>query len=400
MALIFGGTLISYVDRGNLSIAAPVLLREFSLSASTMGLLLSAFFWTYGTFQLPAGFLVDRYGVRQSYFFAFVLWSLASASMALSTGVKSMLLLRLLLGLAEAIGPLASLAYIRYAFAEGERGMPVAIYIAGQTVGPACGALLGTKLLVAEGWRFLFAATGMGALLWTPIWLYFARFETVSRDRPVRSSRTPGRSWGSFLANPGLWFISGSVFLFSYYWYFLLTWIPTYLNLARVFPMIAMGQVLSIPLFIMAPFNIAVGWIADRIVARKHDALQVRLWIASIGFIGASSILFIGRVDGRGPILSVLIISVCSFGVASANFWALAQHAAPPYLTARILGYFNTLSQLAGAVAPLLTGYSLGPTRNFSVAIMLAGVSALAAGILLKMVGAGGVRRMREQFEG
>lgn len=376
-----------------------MLLREFHLPPGSMGLLLSAFFWTYAAFQLPAGLLIDRIGVRRSYLWAFLLWSLASAAMAVSRNVETMFALRLLLGLAESVGPLASLAYIRSAFPEAERGLPVSIYIAGQTIGPACGALLGTKLIVALGWRFLFAATGLGALLWVPAWLYFARLETPPPAAKANAKPLCQINWRKLLASPALWAISAAVFLFSYYWYFLLTWIPTYLNMSRGFPLIAMGRIISVPLFIMAPVNIALGWFADRIVSRGHNPLTLRVYFAVAGFAGAGSILLLGRVSGSGPILAVMIVTICSFGVGSANFWALAQHAAPNELTARVLGYFNTLSQIAGAVAPIITGYSLGPSRNFSLSIMLAGLSTLAASCLLFAAGPRGILSLRRRFE-
>src|SRR6476660_670465 len=113
VGLIFFGILISYVDRGNLAIAAPLLMREFNLSPSGMGMLLSSFFWTYAAFQIPSGYLVDRFGIRAVYGVAFLVWSLASAGVGLTQTAGQVLVLRLVLGLAESVGPLASIAYIK-----------------------------------------------------------------------------------------------------------------------------------------------------------------------------------------------------------------------------------------------------------------------------------------------
>ncbi len=116
LALVFLGILISYVDRGNLSIAAESIMRDFRLTPASMGVLLSAFFWTYALFQIPAGLMVDKFGIRVVYASGFLIWSLASAGMALSRGPGDILGLRLVLGLAESVGPLASLAFIRQNF--------------------------------------------------------------------------------------------------------------------------------------------------------------------------------------------------------------------------------------------------------------------------------------------
>ena len=169
-------------------------MREFGVTPEHMGVLLSAFFWTYGAFQIPAGFVVDRLGVRRAYFFAFLIWSLASATTALSRNVQMIFALRLLLGVAESIGPLASLTFIRHAFTKEERGFPTAAYIVGLTLGPAVGTLLGSTLLALSGWRMMFAVTGLGALLWLPFWLSFAKWDNPrllseqSRELPTRGN--------------------------------------------------------------------------------------------------------------------------------------------------------------------------------------------------------------------
>src|SRR5947209_9334389 len=204
LLLIFFGILISYVDRGNLSIAAVEIMHDFRFSPALMGTLLSCFFWTYGAFQIPAGLFVDRYGIRNVYALAFVVWSLASASIALSTGFGFILGSRLVLGMAEAVGPLASLAFIRRSFAPADQGFPTSVYIAGQTLGPALGAWLGTVLLTAFGWRAMFAVTGLAALIWIVPWLLVA-----PRDLPVQSRSVAGNlRMRAVAANPGVWALS------------------------------------------------------------------------------------------------------------------------------------------------------------------------------------------------
>src|SRR5215204_3016043 len=147
VVLIFFGMVISYMDRGNMSIAAVPLMREFGFSSAQMGLLMSMFFWTYATFQIPAGHLIDRFGIRMIYAAGFLLWCVATASMGLARSFGELAALRLLLGLGEAISPLASMAFIKQNFQESEQGLPTSIYVAGLTLGPAIGALAGASLL-------------------------------------------------------------------------------------------------------------------------------------------------------------------------------------------------------------------------------------------------------------
>src|ERR1700722_11736789 len=117
VGLIFVGIVISYVDRGNLGIAAPSIMKEFGFPPSSMGLLLSAFFWTYAAFQIPAGAIIDRIGIRIVYACGFLVWSLASSAIGLSHSLAGILALRMLLGLAESVGPIASMSFIRRNFA-------------------------------------------------------------------------------------------------------------------------------------------------------------------------------------------------------------------------------------------------------------------------------------------
>src|SRR5690349_7703455 len=269
VALIFFGILISYIDRGNLGIAAPSIMREFQFEPASMGLLLSAFFWTYALFQIPAGTVVDRIGIRRVYAAAFALWSIASAATGYSRGLPDILVLRLLLGLAEAVGPIASLSFIRKNFSGADMGLPTAIYIAGQNFGPAAGALIGTQLIARFDWRAMFIFTGLGALVWLPFWLLLAPRNdgrpAAQVGSPVISRRVP---WGEVLKARAFWAMSLCIFLSSYFWYFLLSWVPTYLTASRGFSTTEMGRVLSIPLFTMAVINIAAGVVADRLVKR------------------------------------------------------------------------------------------------------------------------------------
>ncbi len=400
VAFIFLGILISYVDRGNLGIAAPSIMRDFGFTPGAMGVLLSAFFWTYATFQLPAGALVDRFGIRRSYAAAFLLWSVASAAIGLSRNRGEILLFRMLLGLAEAVGPIASLSYIRRNFENAGGGLPTAIYIAGQNLGPAAGALLGTQLIEHFGWRAMFIFTGLGALLWLPGWLLAVpRDERRPAERPSEITAEPQRiPWRQALATGGFWASSACIFLSSYFWYFLLTWVPTYLISSRGFSNVEMGNVLSTALFAMAFVNIAAGFIADRASRRAGSGLGVRLWFCAAGYVGSGAILLLLVLSSRAAVLPVLIVSVCATGIGNSNYWTISQQIAPARLVGRAIGYFNTISQIAGAAAPLITGWLLGPEKSFSLALGIAGVAPILAAVCLLYAGARGLEETRRSL--
>ena len=291
VALIFFGIVISYIDRGNLGIAAPSIMRDFGFSTASMGMLLSAFFWTYGAFQIPAGTLIDKVGIRLVYAGAFVLWSVASSAIGFSRNLTEILILRMLLGVAESAGPIASMSFIRRNFSGTEAGLPIGIYIAGQNLGPAAGTLMGTQLIAHFGWRAMFVITGLGALLWLPGWLWFApRDDGRASNAPVVTA--PIR-WELVTGTRTFWAMPLCIFLSSYFWYFLLTWVPTYLTASRGFSTTEMGRVLSGPLFAMAVVNIGAGWLADRLVRRVGSVFRVRLWFCAAGYLGSGVLLLL-----------------------------------------------------------------------------------------------------------
>jgi len=399
LALIFTGILISYVDRGNLGLAATSIMRDFSFPPGTMGVLLSAFFWTYAAFQIPAGAIVDRVGIRRVYAMAFLLWSVASALIGFARGMTDILALRMLLGLAEAAGPIASLSYIRKNFSGAEIGLPTSIYIAGQNMGPALGALIGTQLIANHGWRFMFIATGVGALAWLPFWWWLAPRDDGRAPSVAGAAPKPPIPWGEITSNGAFWAISVCVLFSSYFWYFLLTWVPAYLTISRGFTTVEMGKVISTPLFIMAGFNIVAGFAADKLINRVGSVFRVRLWFCVAGFLGSGSMLLLLVLPGKEVVLPILLVAICSAGIGNSNYWAIAQHTPPVTLVGRTIGYLNTLSQLAGAAAPLVTGWILGPEKQFGIAVLVAGVCTILAGLTLLFTGANGLDRMKANLE-
>src|SRR5215470_14455507 len=168
VCLLSLGMIIAYIDRANLSVAlaAKDFIREFRLSDQDRGLMNSAFFWTYAVLQIPAGFLVDRFGVKSPYAIAFGFWSLVSAATAAITSIPQLIGLRLLLGIGEALVTPASLRWIRFNVGEQQRGLAVGLYMAGTKIGPAVGAPLAAYLLEKYGWREMFVILGIGCMLW------------------------------------------------------------------------------------------------------------------------------------------------------------------------------------------------------------------------------------------
>ncbi len=403
LGLVFVAIMISYVDRGNLSIAAPDMMKDFRIAPEKMGVLLSAFFWTYGAFQIPAGMLVDKFGIRWSYTLSFLVWSLASAAIALSRGPGDVIGMRVALGVAESVGPLASIAFIRSSFSGKDQGLPTSIYIAGQNIGPALGVLLGSILINQFGWRMMFAITGLGALIWVPCWLFAAPLDMNRAERQaakrLRDAAPPRPwTWGMLLRNGTFWAMAGATLLASYYWYFVLTWVPSYLVMARGFSTLGMGKVLSTALLIMAGVNVVLGKAADRLAAAV-GVFRARLWFAVLGYIGTGTLLLL-LVTGRAWSLPILTFSLCATGIGNSTYWTMVQHASPKSLVGRSVGFLNTISVLGGVLAPMVTGWLLGPQKHFGSAIFVAGVCPVLAAVCLLAAGSKGLSGVKSLLAG
>jgi MFS family permease len=347
-------------------------MRELSLSPAKMGALLSSFFWTYTLLQIPSGWIVDRFGIKWTYAAAFTLWSLSSAAVGWAGAFWQIFALRLLLGVGEAVAQPVSLAYIRGNFREEEQGLPTGVYLSGMMIGPAAGLYLGAFLLAQWGWRELFIVTGLAALVWLLPWLYWA---PSGRQSSVRTtSPAPVRvDVATLLRSPLIWGITIGAFFYSYYWYFVITWLPSYLVLARGLSFERMGAFTGGPLLAMAIVAPIGGRLADRWIARTGRPLLVRKCFFCTGVMLGSSLLLLRTVESNAAVFALILFALAGLGLASANFWAMLQAVSPVAFAGRAVGYQNTIANLSGICAPVLTGYLVGETKNFQAAILFAG---------------------------
>src|SRR3984957_13728566 len=220
VALLTFGVIIAYTDRINLSAALPAVGDSFPLSAGAAGVLLSAFFWAYALLQTPAGWLVDRFGLKWTYAAALLMWSVFSAASAFANSLHSLIVLRMVLGAGEAIVIPASMRYIRENFAERERGLPMGILMSGTKYGPAIGAPIATYLVLAVGWRWMFVLNGALGILWLVPWLGFVRDDRRSTLAPEGPGASQSVSWGAIFSTPVIWGTCLATFCYMYFVYF------------------------------------------------------------------------------------------------------------------------------------------------------------------------------------
>jgi len=365
---------INYLDRGNLSIAAPLLKDEFQLSATQLGVLLSSFFWTYSFFLPVSGWLVDRLDVKWVLASGFFLWSAATAATGVAHAFGTLLLARLAPGAGESVSyPACSTILSRY-LPEHKRGFANASIVAGMALGPAFGTLAGGILMTRFGWRPIFLVVGLTSLLWLVPWLRW--MPKVHRDSPSQSGLSaPGML--QILEQRSAWGTCAALFCMNYLMYFLLTWLPFYLMQERHFSLAAMAKIAGLAYFLMAVAATSAGWVSDRSIASGKTPTLVRKTFMVVGQVGAGISLAACVVSG--PVLSVvcLLLAAAFWGISASNTWAITQTLAGPQAAGKWTGLQNFLGNLAGWIAPVVTGLVVDKTGRFFWAFIITAVIAL-----------------------
>ena len=408
LVLLFFGTLLNYLDRTILSIAAPPMREELGLDAAVMGVVFSAFSWTYALAQIPGGVLIDRIGVRLAYFLSVSLWSAFTLLQGFSTGLASLLGYRLGLGVAEAPAYPCNSRVLNTWFPQSERARATGVYSVGQYAGLAFLSPLLFWVVATLGWRMLFIGAGVAGLLFAIVWWmayrdpsqsqrinqaeldYLAAGGAISAPaEPIafswanirfllRQRQVLGASIGQFTSNSTL--------------VFFLTWFPTYLATERHMGWIKVGFFAVMPYIAAACGVLAGGALSDLLLKRSGSANLARKLPIVAGLLLASTIVTANFVDNDGLVIAVM--SVAFFGQGMCNLgWTLISDVAPRELIGLTAGLFNLCANVAGVLTPMVIGFIVAYTGSFYWA--LAYIATLAAlGVLSYVFVVGDVKRV------
>lgn len=360
LLLLSLSVLINYIDRSNLSIAAPLLKAELGISNTQLGTLLSAFFWTYALMQIPAGWLVDRFDVKWVFAAGFFVWSAATALTGILHGYIALLAIRVILGIGESVAFPSYGKILGGHFKEERRGFANAMIMAGLALGPAIGMLVGGNAVARFGWRPFFLTLGLVGLFWlAPWWAWMPRRNT----RPQHSASLLGflpllqqRSvWGTCLGQASV----------NYYLYFLVTWLPFYLVRARHLSMNAMARDGGLLFVASAAAATVWGKLCDYWITSGSSTTFVRKGSMAVGCTGFGISLALTAVASDRLLPWMLASTGMLLGISCCATWAISQTIAGPEMVGRWVGLQNFIGNLAGAVAPALTGYLLDRTGLF-----------------------------------
>src|SRR5258708_1606933 len=395
--LLGGGILVSYFDRINLSVASPQLQQEFGLSPAEMGLLFSAFFWTYALLQIPVGMILDRFGVKTIGRWGAFLWGLASTITSFATGFQSVLTARALLGLAEAPGFPVSSKATGYWFPRKERAMATAIFDAAAKFSNVIGVPLVAFAVVKWGWRWGFGLTAVLSFIYFSFFYLFYRnpsqdtrlTEIEYRYMKDRGGVPEERSSGSVLGmlsyllkQSKRWGLLLGFAAYGYVFYLFLTWLPGYLVQTMHMSIIQSAGYATIPLPVATITDlIAGGWLIDHLIAKGKDETTVRKTVLVTGMLLGLAV--VGATLTHRPGWAILWISISLGGLAAAApvGWSLPSLIAPKGGVGTVGGIINFANNMMGAAAPVVTGFIVHTTHSFTKAFLVAG-AILGAGII------------------
>jgi MFS family permease len=392
MAFLLGlGVVVTYLDRINLSVSREALESSFGISLVMFGYLLSAFSWTYGAMQVPAGWLLDRFGIKRIGRLGTFLWSCASFAAALSTGVSTMLGARLMLGVAESPIFPANAKAIGDWFPSHERSFPMAITDGAAKFASAIGVPLIGLLLIRFGWRWAFATTGFISFAYFLLffWIYRspsedpdlspAEFAYITGNRnqnPVGSVAPGGLNKLSVLELLREKKVLGLALgwgAYNYSFYLLLTWLPSYLSLSLHLDLAHSVVYTSIPWVIATCADVFIGgWLIDTLIRAGWKPNRVRKTAMVLGM--SMGLAIWGTRSAHTPFeaLSWISIALCGLSIAAPVAWTVPSLIVQPENVGVVGAIANFSSQVAGICAPIVTAYIYSLTKSFSSAFATA----------------------------
>jgi len=368
LLLVTLAVFINYIDRGNLATAAPLMQDQLGLSATQLGVLGSAFYYSYVPLMPVAGWFAEHFGPKRVLAAGILLWSLATACTGLAGGFAALLMLRLLLGVGESVAFPAATKVVAASVPVDRLGFANGFMSFGYLIGPAVGTAIGGYLMGWFGWRPVFVLFGLASLLW--LWPWLRLRLPSSTATAAAQSAAPG--FPAILSQRALWGASLGHFASNYSYYFIIAWLPFYLVRVRGFSITAMATTASWAYLLNAVAALATGWLTDRWIRNGRTPTSVYKPIMALAQLGSFACMAaMAMLPATGSVAALLIFEFIA-GCSYPGLFAIPQIIAGPAATGRWVGVQNACGNIAGMVAPVLTGYLVDRTGRFDLAFALA----------------------------
>lgn len=386
VSLLATALFISYFDRGILATASPLIQNEFALSKTQLGFLFAAFYWSYAPLQPIAGWVAQRFDVRYVLAGGLLVWAMSTMLTGLAGSLTVMLALRLLLGFGESVVFPCNAKFLGQRAAVHERGRANGVIAVGQALGPTAGTLLSGLVMAKWGWRPAFIAFGIASLAWLIPWVKATRggvtagSSAVSRPVPylvlVRQRALWGTSLGHFCGN--------------YAYYFMLTWLPLLLVKEFGFTLAQMAVITGCVYGIQAVAAAVTGWWCDRLIVAGTSPNRVLKTAVITGLVGITAAMSVCAGAGSKLSISMLLLAGIGVGMQGAPMNSITQTMGGGRTAGQWMGIQNFVANMAGVIAPPLTGFIVDRTGSYFMTFLVAAsvslVGVFAYSIVIKRV--------------
>ncbi|MBS0968343.1 MFS transporter [Nissabacter archeti] len=403
--LLFLVYMINYLDRVALSITLPMIEQDLTLNAEQFGIIFGSFFFGYALFNFVGGLAVDKFGPMLVLGVAVGLWSIFCGMTALASGFYSMLILRVLFGMAE--GPICSSAnkMINGWFPRKQAATAMGLLSAGSPLGGAVAGPIVGYLALAFGWRPAFMIICAVGIVWMLVWFF------VVADSPEKSRRTgeqeralirelkaadqsseeanqqPGHSLMFYLRQPIILVTAFAFFCYNYILFFFLSWFPSYLVQAHGLNIKEMSITTMIP-WIVGFVGLALGGIISDAIFRLTGKLLLSRKIVLVVCLlaAAACVALAGTVSQVVPAVLLMSVSIFFLYVTGSIYWAIIQDVVHTSRIGGASGFIHLIGSVSGIIGPIVTGYIVQNTGKFDSAFILAGAVAALGAILVLFV--------------
>jgi sugar phosphate permease len=392
--------LITYLDRVNIATAAPQISKEFGLDNITMGYIFSAFVWAYALFQVPGGWLSDRFGARTVLGTIVAYWSIMTAATGLAFSATSFIVLRFLFGVGEAGAFPGATRAMQLWYPRSERGFVQGITHSASRAGAAIAPPLVLLIMINLGWRWAFLICGAIGLVWSLWWSFSyrnlpeehamvnrAELEAIRGRGPNGEINPPPVAeqtevpWATLLRSPNMWAIMLAYFTYVYCLWIFLTWLTKYLIDVRHFTLLKGGLLASLPLWAGVVGDTVGGLATDWLLRRTGNAKLARSGVAITGLLGCAVFIVPAALTedpyvAVGCLTAAMFFLECTIGPS----WAVPMDTGGKY-SGTVSGMMNMAGNFGGAISPIVFGYLAYGDKWQAPFIVAAGLLVVGAAI-------------------
>lgn len=398
--LLFAGGLISYLDRAALSVAAPFLTKDLGLDPAQLGIVFSSFFFGYAVFCFVGGWCADRFGPKRVFIVAMVVWSLFCGLTATATTIGALLVVRVVFGMGE--GPFSTAAnkMVGNWFPHARQATAVGLANAGTPLGGALAGPVVGYVAVSYGWRTSFVLISALGFVWVLVWALTVtdtpathpraspgERALVQAGRPRSARSSEAVPLGAILVRPAILATAFAFFGYAYILYFFLSWFPTYLTSERGLSVKSMSLVTTIPWLLGFVGLAAGGFVTDRLYRMTGNAVLSRKLLLVVSLLAAAvCVALAGTVSTVEAAVTLMAVSVFFMYLTGNTYWAIILDTVPQARVGGVGGFVHLIANLAGIVAPSITGFMVQTTGTFSGAFLLAGMFAVVGAVAVAVL--------------